>query len=169
MDPYELYNLVGQAEYEQVLNCLNALLLVTKSCTGGSCWDPWSVFTLTSNILMSNATTMVGSSVKLSSLKQAMDTNYNAYFDIKNEAPYYPPSAAEGLGSGNCYPTDNFISSNPGVAFRDNNYYGTAAQRRATLEQIYANARNLTDEEIATPAKPKRSQGGETAIKRWGV
>ncbi|KAK2016684.1 arylsulfatase [Colletotrichum eremochloae] len=184
MDPYELHNLVGQAEYEQVLNRLNALLLVTKSCTGGSCRDPWSVFTPTSNILMSNATTMVGNSVKLSSLKQAMDTNYNAYFasfprvhfetcmqyqDIKNEAPYYPPSAAEGLGSGNRHPTDNFISSNPGVAFRDNNYYGTAAQRRATLEQIYANARNLTDEEIATPAKPKRSQGGETAIKRWGV
>ncbi|KAK2030578.1 hypothetical protein LX32DRAFT_681668 [Colletotrichum zoysiae] len=186
-DPYELYNLVGQAEYEQVLNRLNALLLETKSCAMGSCRDPWHIFTPTSNSSIPNATmaSHAGDTVKLSSLKQAMNSKYDAYFasfprvhfetriqyqDIKNEAPFYPSYAAEALGSADRRPTDNFISSNPGVAFRDNNYYeyGTAAQRNATLEQIYANARNLTAEEIATTSKPKGRQAEKTAMKRWG-
>ncbi|KAK2036315.1 hypothetical protein LZ31DRAFT_616350 [Colletotrichum somersetense] len=183
-DPYELYHMVGQAEYEQVLSRLDALLLVTKTCAMSICRDPWSIFTPTSNSSISNAKTIashVGDTVKLSSLKQAMNSKYDAYFasfprvhfetcmqyqDIKNEEPFYPSSAAEGLGYANRRPTDNFISSNPGVASRDNNYYGTAAQRNATLEQIYANARNLTAGEIATLSKPKGRQGEKTAMKR---
>ncbi|KAK6858094.1 hypothetical protein PG995_005793 [Apiospora arundinis] len=177
-DPYELVNLAGRPEHEAVLNRLNALLLVTKSCAEGTCRDPWSVFTPT------NAT-----GDKLTTMKQAMDPKYDAFFasfprvhfsscmqyqDIANEAPFYPESAGteKGLGLASRRPTDNFVTTTAGVAIADANFYGTPEQRHATLEQVYAKARNLTDEELAAPPTPKKGgkgKGGGAAEKRWAV
>ncbi|PVI02577.1 arylsulfatase [Periconia macrospinosa] len=166
-DPFELRNLAGNPDYDAVWNRLNALLLVTKSCAGGTCRDPWAVFA-------------ANSTRNISTMAEAMDPRYDAYFasfprvhfgtcmqyqDIKNEEPFYPPAAATtGLGQADRRPTDNFVSTNPGVAITDAGLYGTLAQRNATLEQVYANARNLTDAEINMPGG--RVGGAE---KRWGV
>lgn len=163
-DPFELRNLAGNPAYEAVWNRLNALLLVTKSCAEGTCRDPWAVF-------------VTNSSRKITTMADAMDPRYDAYFasfprvhfgtcmqyqDVQNEAPFYPAAAATGLGLAERRSTDNFVSSNPGVAITDDGLYGTLAQRNATLKQVYANARNLTDAEIAKP-------GGGGSEKRWGV
>ncbi|KAK8137013.1 arylsulfatase [Apiospora sp. TS-2023a] len=182
-DPYELTNLVHDAQHQAALNRLNALLLVTKSCAEGTCRDPWAVFT------PSNTT-----DDKIATMKQAMDPKYDAYFasfprvhfascmqyqDIANEQPFYPASAGseKGLGLGARRPTDNFVTTSAGVAIADANFYGTAEQRHATLEQVYAQARNLTDEELAAPAAPKKGKGkggngdsnNSVAKSRWAV
>ncbi|KAK8116893.1 uncharacterized protein PG998_005174 [Apiospora kogelbergensis] len=178
-DPYELVNLAGKPEHEAVLSRLNALLLVTKSCAENTCRDPWAVFTPNN-----------GTDEKVATMKEAMDTKYDAYFasfprvhfascmqyqDIANEQPFYPASAGteKGLGFANRRPTDNFAFTTGGVAITDDNFHGTPEQRHATLEQVYAGARNLTDEELAAPAEPKKGgkgNGGDGAAeKRWGV
>ncbi|KAM5352299.1 hypothetical protein ACJ41O_005022 [Fusarium nematophilum] len=44
-DPWEIENLARggmKPEHQRLLDRLNAILLVTKSCTGNSCRDPWS-------------------------------------------------------------------------------------------------------------------------------
>ena len=120
-------------------------------------------------------------------MAQAMDPQHDAYFagfprvhfascmlyqDVANEQPFYPPSAAEGLGRGARRPTDNFVTTSAGVAIADDQLYGTPEQRNATLEQVYAGARNLTDEEIAAPAAPRKGGkgvGASAAEKRWVV
>ncbi|KAH9906935.1 arylsulfatase [Xylariomycetidae sp. FL2044] len=164
-DPYELINLAEDPESIGVFNRLNALLLVTKSCAEGTCRDPWAVFTPPDN-----------STIR--TFKQAMDAKYDDYFasfprvhfntcmqyqDIENEMPFYPEAAASGLGLAHRAPTDNFVSVSGGVAISDPNYYGDSSQRHVTLEQIYENARNLTDDELNTPSR------GGGAEKRWGV
>ncbi|KAK7953246.1 arylsulfatase [Apiospora saccharicola] len=176
-DPFELTNLVNDTQHQAALNRLNALLLVTKSCAEGTCRDPWAVFT------PSNTT----DGEKLTTMKQAMDPKYDAYFasfprvhfascmqyqDIANEQPFYPVEAGrpKGLGLGARRPTDNFVTTYAGVAIADANFYGTVEQRHATLEQVYAQARNLTDEELAAPAAPKKGKGkGGNGVSDNGV
>lgn len=162
-DPYELTNLADRPEHQRLLSRLNALLLVTKSCAGGTCRDPWSVFH------------PPGDLPTVATLAQAMDARYDEFFagfprvhfnscmpyqDVANEMPFYPESAAArgGLGSEWRRPTDNYVSTGAGVAIFDENTYGSEDQRHATLEQVYANARDLTDDEIATPPS---GRGGE--------
>ncbi|KAK7959141.1 Arylsulfatase [Apiospora aurea] len=166
---YKTLRMLGDRQswlFSAALNRLNALLLVTKSCAEGTCRDPWSVFT------PSNRT----DESKVASMQQAMDPQYDAYFaafprvhlascmqyqDVANEAPFYPESAGgpKGLGLGARRPTDNFVTTDAGVAIADARFYGAPEQRHATLEQVYAQARNLTDEELAMPAAPKKGKG----------
>lgn len=174
-DPYELVNLAANPEYGAVLNRLNALLLVTKSCAEGSCRDPWAVFEPPAGD-------------RIATMAEAMDARHDEFFasfprvhfnecmqyqDIANEAPFFPAAAAGGLGSKYRQPTDHFVSTSAGIAFVDDNYYGGPEQRNATLDQVYANARNLTDEEIATPAAHQAtnttSSAGSTVLQRWAV
>ncbi|KAI6317820.1 hypothetical protein MCOR29_006172 [Pyricularia oryzae] len=178
-DPYELVNLVGRPEHAALEQRLNALLLVTKSCAEGTCRDPWSVFNAAQPYNVTTDPTAPADADKISNLAQALDPKYDAFFAsfprvafktcpqaqvVANEAPFYPAAAAQGLGLAHRRTMDSFVVTSAGVAIADKNLYGTPEQRNATLEQVYANARNLTDEEIAVPAN-----GGAAVAKRWGV
>jgi N-acetylglucosamine-6-sulfatase len=170
-DPYELTNLVrhaggspsssssvsssSQAEAaRQVANRLNALLMVTKSCEGDRCRDPWGQLD-------------PGDGTALVSLAQAMDARYDGFFGgfekvqfdtcknvqlTDNEAPYFPKLAAlpgGGLGRAHRGPTD-VIAPNPGVRIiQTAEYYGTAEQRNATAADIDAVSRLLTEAELS--------------------
>ncbi|ORY61669.1 alkaline-phosphatase-like protein, partial [Pseudomassariella vexata] len=91
-DPYELTNLVDSANatHTQVINRLNALLMVTKSCEQNACRDPWS-------LLKPNNETVI-------SLTQALASEYDDFFadfekvtfetclsvqSVANEGPYF--------------------------------------------------------------------------------
>ncbi|KAL8386854.1 hypothetical protein RB595_010342 [Gaeumannomyces hyphopodioides] len=160
-DPHELTNLAGSAAHARVLDRLNALLLVTKSCAEGSCRDPWAVFSPGDGL------------PAIATMAQAMDARYDVFFagfprvhfnscmqyqDVANEMPFFPEQAALGLGLASRGPTDNYVSTGAGVAITDAALHGSEDQRHATLEQVYADARELTDEEIATPPS---GAGGE--------
>lgn len=163
-DPYELTNLArnntsssseAQAEAaRQVANRLNALLMVTKSCEGDRCRDPWGQLD-------------PGDGTKFVSLAQAMDAIHDSFFrdfervqfetcrDIQltdNEAPYFPELdtlPGGGLGRAHRGPTD-VIAPNPGVrVIQTAEYYGTADQRNATAADIEAISRLLTEEELS--------------------
>lgn len=103
-DPWETNNLargeVGN-EHKRLLTRLNAVLMVTKSCTSNPCRDPWSVLQ------------PLNCASPISSLTSAMNPEYDSFFanipnirfgkymqyqDEGNEVPFYPPGAEEGLG-----------------------------------------------------------------------
>lgn len=158
-DPYELTNLARDnvtTEHQRLINRLNALLMVTKSCEQDRCRDPWAQLNPT------NDTTTT-----LTSLVAAMDTSYDDYFSAfekvsfdtcmqyqyaENETPFFPPLdtlAGGGLGRAYRNTTDN-IATSPGTrVITTPNYYGTAAQRNATFADLQAVARQLTESEIS--------------------
>jgi hypothetical protein len=171
-DPYELDNLaVNPTEYHaRLMDRLNAILLVTKSCAGGTCRQPW-------RLLQPRG---CGGKDKVLSLKQAMDSKYDAFFagfprvafkeclqiqDIDNEAPYYPPLPRSGaLGQKYRNPTDNYKSQGEGgTRYLDSGgQYGGWDQRNATLADINKTAREMTDAEIygsADTEKRRRDLG----------
>ncbi|KAI8624345.1 arylsulfatase [Xylariaceae sp. FL1651] len=157
-DPYELVNLAHKANSTQLVNRLNALLMVTKSCEQNSCRDPWSLL---------QPTTTSGGQTRLVSLTQAMDTAYDAFFaDFEkvafetcllvqseaNEMPYFPPLeqlAGRGLGRAYRNATDVIKPAGGVRTISTPDYYGTAAQRHVTLADITAASRVLTDAELA--------------------
>ncbi|KAK2598380.1 hypothetical protein N8I77_011800 [Diaporthe amygdali] len=161
-DPYELTNLARnsssggavEASAQQVINRLNALLMVTKSCEQDRCRDPWA------QLKPDDSTTLV-------SLTQAMNASYDSFFaDFEkvqfetcaaiqltdNEAPYFPKLdtlPGEGLGRAYRNRTD-VIAPNPGVrVITTAEYYGTAEQRNATVAEIEAVSRLLTEAELS--------------------
>ncbi|KAJ9620065.1 hypothetical protein H2204_012375 [Knufia peltigerae] len=159
-DPYELTNLALNAttEHQKVIRRLNGLLSVTKSCSQGTCRDPW-------RLLATNAGGVGGAD--FSSLGEALDPRYDSSFEslppvgfqrcmdyqyVPNEGPYYPPESAS-LGSEFRLATDNFESYDadavptPGNSGRR---MGTARQRHHNLTTVMSKARNLTDAEIGT-------------------
>ncbi|KUI64363.1 Arylsulfatase [Cytospora mali] len=159
-DPYELTNLARayggntvSTEAQRVVNRLNALLMVTKSCEQDRCREPWSW------LKPDDSTTLV-------SLAQAMDPAYDDFFanfqkvkfdtclsvqKAENEGPYFPELdtlAGGGLGRAYRNATD-VISGAPGArVITTSNYYGTEDQRHATLEDIRASSRFLTQAEL---------------------
>lgn len=155
-DPYELNNLAVNAstETERLLNRLNAILMVTKSCEGNTCRQPW-------DWLQPNNQTG-----EILSLGQAMASQYDSFFasfpqvsfktcmqyqDIENEEPYYPPlPPGGGLGQAYRNRTDNYQSQGEGgTRYLDSGaQYGSWAQRNATLAEIELSAREITDAEI---------------------
>jgi hypothetical protein len=153
-DPYELINVVDEANSTQLVNRLNALLMVTKSCEQNSCRDPWSLLT-----------PAVG--VELASLTQAMDVAHDDVFAAfekvsfdtcltiqseANETPYFPPLeqlAGGGLGRAYRNATDVIKPAGGRRTISTPNYYGTAAQRHLTLADLEAVSRSLTDAELA--------------------
>lgn len=166
-DQWELHNVANSEDpnYKRAQTRLNAILMVTKSCEQGSCRDPWAVFELPSG-------------EKLRSFEEAMSPSYDAFFDqfplvsfheclqfqsAMNEAPFYPPlpdNGTGGLGREFRASTDNFVITNDTLAITDTSFYGDNAQRNATLQELYANARNLTDQELGI---------GVSVSKRWAA
>ncbi|KAI1771206.1 arylsulfatase [Hypoxylon cercidicola] len=169
-DPYELHNLALNATRESIrlMDRLNAVLLVTKSCADNICRQPWALLqpeTQKDEIL---------------SLKQAMDPKYDSFFaqfprvafkkclqiqDIDNEQPYYPPLPETGaLGQNYRNRTDNYKSEGEGgTRYIDSGaQHGSWEQRNATLADINKTAREVTDSEIygnATMDKRRRDLG----------
>src|SRR5688572_17322363 len=95
-DPWEINNLArGQVahEHKRLIDRLNAILMVTKSCIKDSCRDPWSVLQPRK------------AKQKITSLTAAMGYEYDDFFekmpkvhfgkcmqyqDEANEQPFYP-------------------------------------------------------------------------------
>lgn len=160
-DPYELTNLARgpdiSTEHQRLINRLNALLMVTKSCEQDRCRDPWAQLDPSNN----------GTAPTLTSLVAAMDSSYDTFFAdfqkvtfdtcmayqwIPNEVPYFPKLATlEGEGLGRAYrnKTEN-VAASPGTRIiTASAYHGTEAQRNATFADLQAVARQLTAQEIA--------------------
>ncbi|KAI0193498.1 arylsulfatase [Astrocystis sublimbata] len=158
-DPYELHNLAVNmtAETKQLINRLNAILLVTKSCETNTCRQPWQWL-------------QPGTQKhEIISLSQAMDPKYDEHFasfpkvafkeclqiqDIDNEGPYYPPLSQTGnLGQNYRGPTDNYESQGEGgTRYLDSGAeYGSWAQRHTTLAEILQTQHVLSDDEINGP------------------
>ncbi|KAI0146388.1 arylsulfatase [Xylariaceae sp. FL1272] len=156
-DPYELVNLAQNASSARLVNRLNALLMVTKSCEQNSCRDPWALLQ-----------PKVGEgTVRLTSLTQAMNGTYDSFFaDFQkvsfdtclavqlesNETPYFPAlDTLSGGGLGRAYRNETItIEAAGGVRLISTpDYYGTEAQRNASIEDITGVSRVLTDEELS--------------------
>lgn len=162
-DPYELTNLARgdnvTTEHQRLINRLNALLMVTKSCEQDRCRDPWAQLNPT-NGTGTNTTT-------LTSLVAAMDSSYDDYFAnfekvtfdtcmqyqwAENETPFFPPLdtlAGGGLGRAYRNTTDNIATSSGTRIITTPNYYGTEDQRNATFADLLSIARVLTESEIS--------------------
>ncbi|KAL1871636.1 hypothetical protein Daus18300_004636 [Diaporthe australafricana] len=162
-DPYELTNLANSSDpqIQRVISRLNALLLVTKSCTQETCRDPWSVLQPTK--LPPNATL-------IKTLDEALDPAYDSFYDSfpqvtiseclglqvpSNEAPFYPEGAETGLGLAFRNSTDGFSFPDPiQPVTQITGYFGRWApgggrdQRHASFEALMADARELTDDEL---------------------
>ncbi|KAI1332943.1 arylsulfatase [Xylariaceae sp. FL0255] len=159
-DPWELTNIINESNSTQMVNRLNALLMVTKSCEQDSCRDPWALIQPTTNASKDGT-------VSLQSLTQAMNPSYDEFFanfkkvsfreclqvqDVENEAPYFPELTtltSQGLGRAYRNATD-FIAAAAGGKrlITTSEYYGTAEQRNATISDLNAASRPLTDAEI---------------------
>ncbi|KEY71313.1 hypothetical protein S7711_05905 [Stachybotrys chartarum IBT 7711] len=156
-DPWEINNLARgeiQAEHQRLISRLNAILMVTKSCTRDTCRDPWSLLQ------------PPNSTARISSLPSSMDPAFDRFYasipkvrfgaclnyqSETNERPYYPPGAENDLGKPFRLPTDNWVSSNfsrePTVP-RNALPAGGPEQRYATLADLEARRHVMTDEEI---------------------
>lgn len=158
-DPYELENLViskaNDTETTRLVNRLNALLMVTKSCSEGTCRNPWSV------LQPDNSTS---SENQITNLLDAMSSEYDLFFAgfpkvafvecmtyqyVPNEEPFYPESAAALQGEFRL-PTDNHVSVAPEsfLAPSNDKLEGGWEQRNVTLEIMLLTARQLTDDEL---------------------
>lgn len=172
-DPYELENLIvtkaNDTETLRLINRLNALLLVTKSCSDGTCRNPWSVLQPVSE--SSNATVDTGGDGRvgvmngtITNLHEAMNHQFDAFFAsfpkvafaecmtyqyAPNEVPFYPASSMALQGQYRL-PTDNYVSVAPEsfLAPTNDKLEGDWDQRYVTLETIILTARNLTDDEL---------------------
>lgn len=160
-DEHELENLAGSEDpyIVNVLNRLNGLLLVTKSCEQGSCRDPWGV-------LFPPSATTAGGERTVANLRQAMNPAHDAFFAAlprvgfeecmryqyaPNEEPFLPalPEGGEGgLGRAHRGPTDNYEEVWGRLVIEGDGFYGDEGQRGGTVEDIYRGARELTEEEM---------------------
>lgn len=160
-DPYELTNLARgdniSTTDQRVINRLNALLMVTKSCEQDRCRDPWAQLIPDNSSSVSPFTSLVG----------ALDPTYDDFFEnfetvqfdtcmqyqwADNETPFFPPlDTLAGGGLGRAYREETeVIAASPGKrVIQTPNYYGTEAQRNATFADLLAVARDLTATEIA--------------------
>lgn len=162
-DPFELDNRALKAApgslYMRMMHRLDALLMVTKSCSQNTCRDPWAV--LKSTCVLDNS--CPHGSI-FSSIGTAMDPRYDAFFenlpkvqmaecleiqDVLNESPYLPPSASS-LGLKHREPTDNYKSpTQPGRPVPGNLVdQGGLSQRYALLSEMEAKARKLSPAEL---------------------
>lgn len=165
-DPFEMKNLAidPDAETQRLMNRLNAMLLVTKSCEQTQCQNTWGAITSAANI------------TAVTTLKEAMDGQYDDFFaslpkvnieqclgwqQAENEVPFWPPGsdgiAELGLSSRNMTP-----ALGPSVKFDvqlgNERPEGGLEQRHATLEEIMERSRLLTSTEL-DPMQPRRIVG----------
>ena len=156
-------NLVNSTDsyYQRVMTRLNALLLVTKSCEQDTCRDPW--------VALQPNTTIIKCKPRkpIANLEEAMSESYDSWFaqfpkvhfdtcaDIQipaNEAPFWPPSAQQGLGLAFRAPTDNYYSPEDQRPYVNGSLgVGTEAQRNATMADLDQVAVALTKEQLGTP------------------
>ncbi|RSL94366.1 hypothetical protein CDV31_014354 [Fusarium ambrosium] len=169
-DPYELNNLAinPSKASSRLMDRLNAILLVTKSCEQGTCRQPWTLLQPGHR------------KDEILSLKQAMKPKYDKFFasfprvafkeclqiqDINNEMPFYPPLPKTGaLGGKYRNSTDNYASEGEGGAryITSPGQYGGWKQRHSTLKEINKSGREITDAEIygdAVTRKRRRDLG----------
>ncbi|RMZ73629.1 arylsulfatase [Pyrenophora seminiperda CCB06] len=143
-DPWELHNIADSQDpyYKRAPTRLNAILMLPE-----------------------------GSGETLTSFEDAMAPRYDGFFDTFprvsfqeclqvqsaiNEAPFYPALSSsangtgteEGLGRAFRDQTDHFVITEDTLAITDGSFYGDQAQGNAELEELYANARDLTDGEL---------------------
>ena len=178
-DPFELTNLAinPDKETQRLINRLNGLLMVTKSCSQDHCRNPWTV--LQSSCESDKSCPKSGSI--FSDLTAAMSTSYDSFFanlphvqfkeclkfqDADNEEPYLPASSRS-LGSKYRKSTDNYKTPDtPGTPVQGNCVnQGGEAQRHTTIEEMMKQARNLTAAELGEGKKPREVSGdayGET-------
>jgi N-acetylglucosamine-6-sulfatase len=161
-DSYEIENLAysKDPDVKRVADRLDTLLLVTKSCEQGACRSPWAILEPPGR-------------KKISTFKEAMRKEYDDFFAgfpkvqfkqrmpyqlASNEEPFYPAildaSKTDGLGRAFRDPTDNFQQTSEFLAIKDSNFYGDMTQRKASLEDVYANAHPLTDAELGVESDP---------------
>lgn len=138
------------------MNRLNALLLVTKSCVGPTCRNPWPVLKPANDSLPTPQ-----------SLSEAMHSKYNDHFASypqvqfkeclniqlpSNETPFLPHDARNDLGTKHRKSTDNFDKGKTGDcsfdSIKEDGHFGTKAQRHKTLEDMNKDARKLKDHEL---------------------
>ncbi|KAI1860469.1 hypothetical protein JX265_009868 [Neoarthrinium moseri] len=176
-DPWEVHNLAWGGrerrtpEVQRVLDRLNALLMVTKSCEGDSCRDPWSVLQPPG-----------AEGTPVASLTAALDPRYDDFYaaipevhfdrcmmyqDEENEKPFYPPGAERGLGKAYRSPTDNFVTTSPNGTTVPSNASpaGGWDQRYISIDQLNAVGRELTDDELGlTPGLVAREYDGPALV-----
>lgn len=169
-DPFELHNLANSTDpaVQRVKSRLNAMLLLTKSCTEDSCRDPWAY-------LQPNGT--APGTTRFSTLKEALDPQYDAWFGSfpsvhwneclqiqlpSNEVPFYPASAQFALGSQYRENTDYFCTTNDRVKAIPANgeLQGGPEQRNATLAQIMAQAYAVPDDLLGVNGNWIRATNG---------
>ncbi|EOD51599.1 putative arylsulfatase protein [Neofusicoccum parvum UCRNP2] len=158
-DPYELTNLARNSSHEKLVDRLNALLLVTKSCGASTCRNPWSAL-------------RPGNGSAIHNLDDAMDPAYDDFFAsdrfpdvdfghcmeyqyVPNEMPFFPEGAVD-LGGAWREPTDDFIVWEVRGASRvkgSSEHHGNETQRHATLQTIMETAKNLTDGQLGVKQK----------------
>lgn len=178
-DPFELVNLAINAseETQQLMNRLSGLLLVTKSCGRDNCTSPWNVLAKHYNhIYNRNATSPP---TPFSSLSEAQKPEFDTFFadlphfgfhrcmpfqKVENEGPYFPDSSMS-LGSEHRHWRPAAEDGNDAVVWENNGTMlraseevagrskgiGTWEQRYGTFQDLWRDARPLTQEEIGWP------------------
>ncbi|KAH7053489.1 alkaline-phosphatase-like protein [Macrophomina phaseolina] len=161
-NPYELTNLASNPSHKKLLNRLNALVLVTKSCYSNTCRNPWSA--LQPNHSNSNSS--------IRNLDDAMDPAYDDFFAsdqfpdvdfghcmeyqyVPNEMPFFLEDAVD-LGGAWREPTDDFIVWEVRNASRvkgSKEHHGNETQRHVTLQTIMETAKNLTAGQLGVKQK----------------
>lgn len=140
-------------EHQRLIDRLNAILMVTKSCTRDSCRDPWS------------ALQPPGATARVASLTAALAPEHDSFYAAlprmhfgscmayqgeANEQPFYPAGAEDDLGKAYRRSTDNWVSTKPGKPGVPPNAEpaGGEDQRHATIGQLFADTHVLADEEM---------------------
>lgn len=163
-DPFELHNLAlnfaKDGEHNRLIQRLDALLLVTKSCNQDTCRNPWTVLQSTCH----KDDSCPHSGAILNSLDVAMDSKYDKFFAslpkvqfkeclniqlVSNEQPFLPASSAA-LQKDYRTNTDHFKSPvHPGTKVPPNEVnQGTVNQRHTTIEEMEKKSRKLTPAEL---------------------
>ena len=177
-DPYELHNLAINPDEStrRLMARLSGLLLVTKSCSQETCRQPWSVLTeaYSKSVLdgLRPASQIPLRSSPFDSLEEAMHPAYDDFFAqlpapgfqfcplaqlTSNEGPYFP-AESEDLGrrfrrrlTGEEDRAEEIYYSTNGtlaIESQSEEYFGDMSQRYAKATDLYASARELSEEEM---------------------
>ncbi|KAJ0362535.1 hypothetical protein COL154_006205 [Colletotrichum chrysophilum] len=170
-DPYELVNLINSTDtsVQQLLTRLNAILMVTKSCTQETCRDPWAVLQPPNSSQTTTLTEALSSDhdAFFASIPQVQFNECMQYQYIPNEGPFYPSGAEEGLSSKFRQPTDNFVETSAVKVVKPDltKFYGGPEQRNVKWAEILAASRPLTDEELGSSVDSRSFE--ERDILEW--
>jgi hypothetical protein len=163
-DPFELHNLANtnDTDTKRLLSRLNALLLAAKSCSDQTCRNPWKILQPGSlGVVVEDTATL-----NITSLDQALRSEYDDHFNSippvafqecleyqlsENEKPYLPENPQ--LGMAYRKPTDNYAepvlpNPSPDPVEGNSEPQGGPEQRNATLQQIMAQAKELTTRQL---------------------